>query len=159
MARREAPKADLEAFTDFMRRSIPLAQAMDVRVSAWTAEHLTLVCPLEPNGNPHGTAFGGSIATLGLLCGWAWLHLQLAARCAVVVQRSDCRFLLPARGGLTAISRYPGDEAMTRFRRMLDRGRGRVAVLTDILSRNQPVAEHSGVYVAFPADEVAGLTD
>ena len=66
-----------EALADYLYRHIPLARAMDVSVEEASAERVTVVAPLPPNINVHGTMFGGSAAVLGCwppglccICDW-----------------------------------------------------------------------------------------
>ena len=56
---------------------IPLTRAMDVRVAAYDGNLLRLTAPLSPNVNDKGTAFGGSLYSLAVLCGWSLLHLKV----------------------------------------------------------------------------------
>src|SRR5690606_33240492 len=55
----------------FLHAKIPLARAMGVRVERCDSEGLVLTAPLEPNHNHLGTAFGGSLAALATLAGYA----------------------------------------------------------------------------------------
>ena len=53
-------------------REIPLARAMALTVAGYDGATLALAAPLAPNGNDKGCAFGGSLASLMTLAGWAW---------------------------------------------------------------------------------------
>ena len=89
--------------TDFLRRSIPLTKALDIRVAAAGDGRVRLVAPLEPNLNHHGTAFGGSLATIGILAGWTVLHMSLedaGLTPSLVVRHVELDYLEPVRGEL-----------------------------------------------------------
>src|SRR5690625_6040321 len=100
-------KLELEAY---MRENIPLARAMDVRFDELTPLSAQLSAPLEPNLNHHGTGFGGSLASLALLTGWAALRAaahEAGINPLFVVRRYGFEFLAPARGELVANARVP----------------------------------------------------
>ena len=69
-----------------------------------------LTAPLRPNTNHHQTAFGGSVAALAILSGWALLHARLASRRAavsLVIQRQQLEYLLPVAAAFEAICPAP----------------------------------------------------
>ena len=78
---------------------------MQVRVDLIESERLVLWAPMAPNLNQHGTVFGGSAATLGVLAAWSLLHTRLtqqAVDCKLVVQRSAMEYEAPMSGAFTA---------------------------------------------------------
>ncbi|MCB0385687.1 MAG: YiiD C-terminal domain-containing protein [Bdellovibrionales bacterium] len=70
---------------------IPISQAMGLEELHISEEGLKLSARLLPNRNHRGTAFGGSLNSIMLLAGWAWLHqwLEREKVAAYVVVR-DC---------------------------------------------------------------------
>ena len=65
---------------DFQRRireAIPLADSMKLEAAGVSSEKVILKAPFAANRNNHGTVFGGSIATLMLLTGWALLQPRM----------------------------------------------------------------------------------
>jgi thioesterase domain-containing protein len=62
------------------RGEIPVTATMDVRVAAYDGTMLTVRAPHEPNRNPHGTAFAGSLYSLCVLTGWGSVWLALRRR-------------------------------------------------------------------------------
>ena len=95
---------------------------------------LVLRAPLAPNANHKGTAFGGSLYSLAVLTGWAWLTRFLATRkldAEAVIQESSMRFLAPVHGEMRACIEIPADAEIDKFQKMLvraDRGRIRLQV-------------------------------
>jgi thioesterase domain-containing protein len=82
----------------FIRDRIPLARAMDLRLHRYVQGRLALAAPLAPNVNDKGCAFGGSLASLMTLAGWALVELELQRRgedCDVFVGDSQVRYLEP----------------------------------------------------------------
>jgi len=94
--------ADFPSLADdllrFIREKIPLARAMDLRLHHYDRDGLALAAPLAPNVNDKGCAFGGSLASLMTLAGWALVELELQRRgedCDVFIGDSHVRYLEP----------------------------------------------------------------
>lgn len=111
-------------------RQIPLARAMQVQVSEWDGRTLRLEAPLECNLNHHGTAFGGSLYSLGLLAGWGALTLSLWAAdidAEVVVRQAGADYRAPVSERLSACCVVARDRAWQEFLQGLERhGRARL---------------------------------
>jgi thioesterase domain-containing protein len=115
-------------------REIMLARPMGVIVEAANDARLVLRAPLAPNANHKGTAFGGSLYSLAVLTGWAWLTRFLVTRnfdAEAVIQESSMRFLKPVHGEMRASIEIPAAADIDKFQKMLvrsDRGRIRLQV-------------------------------
>jgi thioesterase domain-containing protein len=115
-------------------REIMLAKPMGIIVESADDVRLVLRAPLAPNANHKGTAFGGSLYSLAVLTGWAWLTRFLATRkldAEAVIQESSMRFMAPVHGEMRACIEIPADAEIEKFQRMLvraDRGRIRLQV-------------------------------
>ena len=137
--------------TEYLHRHIPLTAALGAQVTRCATEEVEIAAPLAPNLNHRSTAFGGSLAALSILSGWAVLHLallreQIQAR--LVVQRSETDFSVAVTGRLVAVSRLP-DAAWAKFLATLRRHRrARIAVETLIRQGDAPAVSHIGTYVA-----------
>jgi len=115
-------------------REIMLAKPMGIIVESANDSGLVLRAPLAPNANHKGTAFGGSLYSLAVLTGWAWLTRFLATRrldAEAVIQESSMRFLSPIHGEMRACIEIPAAADIDKFQKMLvraDRGRIRLQV-------------------------------
>lgn len=140
--------AELETY---LQDHIPLSRAMAVRVISSQPGHVELAAPLAPNINVHGTAFGGSVSTLGVLAAWSALHLRLEAEavaCQLVIHRSQIDYLAPVEGDFTAVARLE-DADWPGFLHMLQRrGKARLTVVAAIVFAGHPVAKLTGEFVA-----------
>lgn len=129
---------------------IPLTRAMDVRVAAYDGHLLRLTAPLPPNVNDKGTAFGGSLYSLAVLCGWSLLHLKIKeAGLAhnIVIQEANVRYLLPVSDDMTAEC-HIDDEAVSQLYDTLNsRDRARLPLEIVIKQNERPAFEFSGRYV------------
>jgi thioesterase domain-containing protein len=123
---------------------------MGIRVAHFDGASLILDAPLDPNLNHKSTAFGGSLYSIAVLCGWGLLHLKLAeARLHkhIVIQESNIRYLHPVVQDLHAECRLD-DAAFKHFLRTLERhGRARLSLDVIISQGNRPAVEFSGRYV------------
>lgn len=139
------------ALQTYLHDHIPLSRAMGVRVVAALPGHVELAAPLGPNINVHGTAFGGSVSTLGVLAAWSALHLRLEAEaidCQLVIHRSQIDYLAPIAGDFTASATL--DEAgWPGFAHMLSRrGKARLTVVAELMLGGQVAARLTGEFVA-----------
>jgi len=139
------------ALAAFLHDHIPLSRAMDVSVMRASAEQVVLEAPLPPNINVHGTMFGGSVSTLGLLAAWSVLHLRLEAEGIanqLVIHRTEVDYLLPVKGRVRAVAGLDGAD-WESFRHMLERrGKARLSVMAELLFEGAVAARLKGEFVA-----------
>ncbi len=140
-----------DQLTRFLHQHIPLSAMMQLRAVAWDGECLRLSAPLAPNVNDKGTAFGGSLYTLAVLCGWSLLHLKLEAagiKKNLVIHEAATRYLLPVTGELHAECRVTAQDSQTFLDTLQQRGRARITLSVAILQQGQTAMEFTGRYVA-----------
>jgi len=129
-----------------------LARHIGIEVERADDAGVVLRAPLAPNANDKGTAFGGSLYSLSVLTGWAWVARYLAARdlpADTVIQESSMRFLLPVRGAFRAGVDAPGALHIDKFRKMLHRaGRGRIRLTVAIHCGTTAATLFEGVFAA-----------
>ena len=141
-----------EYLQELIGREFMLARHIGVVVESADDAAVVLRAPLGPNANHQGTAFGGSLYSLAVLTGWAWLTRYLASRniaADAVIQESTTRFLIPVEGELRACAESPSAAQLARFRKMLQRaGRGRINLPVHITYRETLATLFEGVFVA-----------
>jgi thioesterase domain-containing protein len=129
-----------------------LARHIGVFVERADEQTIVLRAPLLPNANHQGTAFGGSLFSIAVLTGWAWITRYLAATgmaADAVIQESSIRYLLPVHGVLRATLAPPTAVHIEKFRKMMQRaGRGRIRLRVDIRHGQAVATEFEGVYAA-----------
>ena len=134
-----------------LHSEIPISQAMGIRVASYDGKILRLTAPLAPNTNHKSTAFGGSLYSLAVLCGWGMLHNRLAEMGLekhIVIQGGDIRYLLPVNADMQAECMLD-EAAFERFLQTLKKhGRARLALDTRILQNGQNAVTFTGNYVA-----------
>lgn len=138
------------ALEQILHNEIPISKAMGIRVANYDGASLSLAAPLAPNINHKSTAFGGSLYSLAVLCGWGLLHLKLAdARMHkhILIQESSIRYLHPVEHDLHAECRLD-DAAFKQFLRTLEKhGRARLSLDVIITQDKRPAVEFTGRYV------------
>ncbi len=142
--------------TDYLQHRIvsefALARHIGIVVESADDTAVVLRAPLAPNANYKGTAFGGSLYSLAMLTGWAWVTRYLAERgmlADAVIQESSTRFLAPVQGELRASAAAPSGPQIDKFRKMLQRaGRGRIRLRVDIHYDQTLATLFEGVFAA-----------
>lgn len=133
-----------------LHHEIPLSRAMGIHVAAYDGTSLTLTAPLAPNINHKSTAFGGSLYSLAVLCGWSIVHLKLAEAKLhkhIVIQDADIRYMLPIDQDMQAECSLDG-AAFQKFMRTLEKyDRARLSLDVVIRHQDQTAVEFSGRYV------------
>ncbi|MEJ2205976.1 MAG: YiiD C-terminal domain-containing protein [Gemmatimonadota bacterium] len=127
---------NVDSLQAYLHRHIPLCAAMGTRVAKVDPATVRLVAPLESNLNHRATAFGGSVAALAILAGWALVHVRLRSEgidVHTVIQRSQVEYVEAIGGAFEARAIAPSESRWLRFRSMLDRwGRGRVGIRVEV---------------------------
>ncbi|WP_233839940.1 YiiD C-terminal domain-containing protein [Dyella sp. 2HG41-7] len=145
--------AAAEALVAFIHEGIPLAHTMGLSLRRYDGERLVLRCPLAPNVNDKGCAFGGSLTSLMTLTGWGLVELALRQRaedCDVYVGESTVRYLSPVWGDFEAEAQHADDADWDAFFATLSsRGRARISVICQVPGENgNPAATLEAKFVA-----------
>ena len=133
-----------------LHSEIPLSQAMGIRVVNYDGASLCLTAPLAPNINHKSTAFGGSLYSLAVLCGWGLLHIKLAEmgfKKHIVIQDGHIRYLLPVNADMQAECSLDETTLKHFLRTLTKHGCARLALDVVIKHPSQVAVEFSGRYV------------
>ncbi|MCL7715785.1 YiiD C-terminal domain-containing protein [Stenotrophomonas mori] len=129
--------------------AMPPVAAMGIRIAACDHESLCLQAPLGVNVNDKGNAFGGSLASVMTLAGWALVSMRLSASgrdAEVYVADSSIRYRSPVYADLVATARAAPDQDWAAFLALFDkRGRARLTVHARV---DGGAAELEGRFVA-----------
>lgn len=140
----------IEQIQELLHTKIPITRAIGVTVEAYDGERLVLRAPLAANVNHLGTAFGGSINAVAVLCGYGLLWLELRdAECHIVIKESSISYERPVAGDIRATCARPPAEALAKFRKtFLERGKARLALTTIIEADGVTLVRFRGIFVA-----------
>ncbi len=143
---------NISELTSYIHKHIPLTAQLSAVVESYDGRSVVVSAPIEPNVNHRNTAFGGSIAALGILSGWALLFLKLkdlGIRSRVVIRKSSTDFVDPIDSGFRAICCMPDSDEWEKFISTLQRhGKARITVQSKIEGADGKGGLHEGVYVA-----------
>lgn len=145
-------QSDPATTTAYLHKQMPLTQAMGLVVTCASDELAVVTAPLAPNLNHQQTAFGGSIATIGITAGWVYLHCRLEREgisARLIIQKSQIEYLQPAASDFEARCIAPAAHEWDAFIAMLrKRGRARINRSAQIQCQGKIAAIHHGSYVA-----------
>jgi thioesterase domain-containing protein len=139
-----------EQLEQTLHDEIPLSRAMGIHVAAYDGKQLSLTAPLAPNINHKCTAFGGSLYSLAVLCGWGMVHLKLhetGLHRHIVIQQADIDYLLPVTRELIAQCSIDPTHWEKCLHTLKKRGRARIALDVSILEGTQVAVAFCGRYV------------
>ncbi len=141
-----------EQLTTYLQEEIPLTRAMGLEVAVIDGKGVRVRAPLGPNINHQDTAFGGSIAIVGILAGWSMLHVLLkeaGVEGRIVIQQSDLNYQRPITEALEAICERPTGATWDLFLETLQRGgMARLPLRSELYCKGKIAATHDGLYVA-----------
>ncbi len=129
--------------------AMPPVAAMGIRIAGYDNGVLRMQAPLDVNVNDKGNAFGGSLASVMTLSGWALVSMRLGLagkQAEVYVADSSIRYRAPVYGDLLATARLAPEQDWDDFLTLFTkRGRARVTVRAAI---EGGAAEFEGRFVA-----------
>ncbi len=145
----------IQEINDYLNRYVPLFAAMQARLARCDAAGLSMVAPLAPNINDKNIAFGGAMAALAALTGWALTRTTLnehGETAEIVITESTQKFLRPVRGDIVTECLRPDAEAVERFiQRYRQHGKARWTVEVVIRADGEPAMTFTGQYGVFRA--------
>ena len=141
----------LRAAEEFFHEHIPLTKAMGLRVVPDAERGWALEAPVALNSNHLQTAFGGSIAAVATLAGYAFLWLELGgdSDAHVVVRESRIRYLRPVRETIRAVCSPPSADKLEGLRHSLQAtGKARINLHVVVEENGIAAAQLEGSFVA-----------
>ena len=148
---------DIQKLNHFLYNELPLARALQIEVQRADRSSVLLRAPFAPNRNAHGSAFGGSLAALGILGGWATVYSRLhldGIDAALVIKTSHCDYQAPITSDIcveAAISDAQWTDFLAYFQ---SHGKARISVDSRLVGEDgKQGALHTGTYVAMRPDK------
>ena len=142
---------DAEEVTAYLHEHIPITRAMQLEVMPPEPDRLRLLARLKPNLNHQETAFGGSIASLGILAGWTLIHLRLHSserRYKIVIHKSEIEFQCPIEADFEGACLFPEEPVWETFLASLQRkGRARIELNPQVMVNGKVAATIKGNFV------------
>ena len=140
-------------FQSYMYKHIPVTKAMGFEVEKFDKDKIAIKAHLAPNINHKSTAFGGSVSSLLIMCGWGKIRKiceELPSVPHIVIQKSDVEYLKAITQDFTASCEAISDEEIERFRTTyLKFGKARLIINSFIEINGVICAKGTGHYVIF----------
>ena len=146
-----------EEYERKLHRGFPMTALMGAKVESFSRELVQLSAPLEPNCNPHQTAFGGSQAALLIACGWSRVYELMYAvdsQIDILILSSSVDYLLPVEGTLVANSFCPTKEELHKFYQdWQDKKRAKINLSAAVVFAGKDCARFTGRYMVIQRNE------
>ncbi|MFA4940906.1 thioesterase domain-containing protein [Brevundimonas sp.] len=146
-----------DALQSYLHDHIPLSRAMQVSVTAMTADALTLQAPLAPNINHRDTVFGGSASALAILSAWSLVHTKLTyegLKARLVIQSNTVHYDQPIAGAFQSTAVLASPDDWPRFVAMFQRrGKARITIAATLTENGQAAGRFEGSFVALKMDD------
>jgi thioesterase domain-containing protein len=141
-----------DRLADTLRAALPLTAALGVEVIEASLQRVQLRLPLAANLNHEHTAFGGSIASAGMLAAWGllWLRLPMlpVERPSLVIAESHLRFIRPIADAFDATAEWPATLSIEEVAQKLrTKHRCRLPIRSELTCRGKLAAAHDGTFV------------
>jgi thioesterase domain-containing protein len=133
-----------------LHNEIPLSREMGIRLAAYDGQRLRLGAPLAPNLNHKCTAFGGSLYSLCVLCGWSLLYLKLeeaGLHRHIVIQQAGIDYLSPVDQDMEAECTLDEGNLQRVMTTLARHGRARLTLEVIVAQSGKPAVKFSGRYV------------
>ncbi len=134
-----------------LHNEIPLTKIMGISVTHCDQNKVELRAPLTPNINHKCTAFGGSLYSVAVLCGWSYIYHQMQLNKLsghIVIQHSDVSYKKPVDGEIVAICELSDRSVLNRFIKTFNRkGKARLKLQIKIIFHNEDALLFNGQYV------------
>lgn len=144
----------VEDLVRHLHDTVPMTRHMGISAGAnCTPNLVVLEAPLGPHINDKGTAFGGTLATLATLAGWAMAN-RLAGNpegvVDVAVVSGSIEYRQPVRGArFSAACEKPCDTECRRFSNALEKfGKARIELEVVVAEGGIECVHYRGAYVA-----------
>ena len=146
---RAAAGRDVNAY---LARHVPITQAMGIRLRSFDASGVTMTAPLKPNINDKGIAFGGTLASMLALSGWAVTDLLLreaGEQAEVFIASGATEYRAPVAGRIVARCPLPEPADLSAFLAAYRlRGKARLRLNAFVEGKPGPAAFFEAVYIA-----------
>ena len=150
---------DEQWVADSIASSMPPAVKLGIQIEKIGDDNtLALYMPLEGNTNIHGTAFAGSLYSLGALSAWyTAVHYLRRVHDAnqdytVVLKSAQISYKKPVVGShIVAQSVLPRKEADQFWSLLLHNGKANLDIRGTIMQNDKPAVEYSALLCAFRA--------
>lgn len=142
--------ADAKTLTEYILENIPILNYTKIEVTELTENSIKLSAPLYENRNHYGSAFGGSIATIGIVAGWAILTYKIKEEkipTTLVIKNSHTEYKRPVKDEFYAEVIIENSDWQNLKDKFSEKGKAGMELTSKIISNGEICAEQKSVYV------------
>ena len=136
---------------DILFNGIPLTRHLKLEVKKYDQNSLIIHAPLTPNKNDKGTAFAGSLYSVGALTGWGFLRLKLLDEnidAKVVISNGNIFYKKAMQDDFYSICFVRDNEELEKFvKRIKKKGNSKIKVLIKLYSFNNKDMDQPEAYL------------
>lgn len=140
-----------EEAQEYIYTNIPVTKAMGMTIKELSIKAVVLSAPIQENINHRGSAFGGSIDSLFLTTGWAFIRFLIdhyTPTPIIVGSRGETNFQKPVLDDFESVLEIPSDADVDLFLNTFERfGKARISLSASITQNEQICASFTGDYV------------
>lgn len=142
---------------DYIYTNIPITKAMGMRIEKLSNNEVQLSLPIDKNINHRGSAFGGSIDSLFLTTGWAFIRFLIdhyTPTPIIVGSRGETSFIKPVLTDFVSQLEMPDEVEIQKFLSTFERfGKARITLKAGIYEDDELYASFEGDYVVVKSPE------
>lgn len=145
-----------EVLSEYIVTNIPILHSVGLDVKVLTENKIKISAPLFDNRNHYGSAFGGSISTLGIVAGWAMLTYKIKegrVPATLVIKSSHTEYLLPVKDNFHAEVEVDDGDWKTLKTKFTEKGKAGIELTSKIISDGKVCAEQKSVYICLKPRE------
>ena len=149
-------KSGKEVLSEYIVTNIPILHSVGLDVKVLTENKIKISAPLFDNRNHYGSAFGGSISTLGIVAGWAILTYKIKEErvpTTLVIKNSHTEYILPVTDTFYAEVEVDDNAWETLKTKFTEKGKAGIEVTANIISDGKVCAKQKSVYVCLKPRE------
>ncbi|HCD53413.1 MAG TPA: hypothetical protein DEQ34_13270 [Balneolaceae bacterium] len=142
---------------DYIYTNIPITKAMGMKIEKLSNNEVQLSLPIDKNINHRGSAFGGSIDSLFLTTGWAFIRFLIdhyTPTPIIVGSRGETSFIKPVLTDFVSQLEMPDEVEIQKFLSTFERfGKARITLKAGIYEDDELYASFEGDYVVVKSPE------
>ncbi len=140
-----------QVLQDTWRESIPISDAMGIKVDSYTDWQFSTRADFGANINLHHTMFAGSIYSLATLTGWGATFLALKEQgldADIVLADAEIKYMKPLKTLPKAIVEL--NQCIGQLEKVVDGEKAKFIVPVTVYDAEIPVAKFEGIFIAVP---------
>ncbi len=138
-------------FENYLHDHIPVTKSMGFTVEEYSLGRIRIKAPYKENINHRLSVFGGSISSILIMAGWAYVRKlmeRIDPDCIIVIHKNTVNYHLPIISSFTAEVKRVNKRQVDTFIEMYEKyGKARISIESEIDGNNHVLADFKGTFV------------